>query len=102
GHKIGNHTYNHINGWETETQQYIQDVIQCRNQLQLNGLHSNVFRPPYGKVKRRQMKLLKRLGYKIVMWDILSADFDNSITPEKCHENVMKHIEPGSIVIFHD
>ena len=102
-HKMANHTFDHLNGWETKTEDYIKNAVACKNQLHLNGVaQSNLFRPPYGKVNWKQSKLLKRMGYKIVMWDILSADFDADVSPEKCLENVLKNIEPGSIIIFHD
>ena len=60
------------------------------------------FRPPYGKIKTSQSRTLRRLGYKIIMWDVLSRDFDKTITPEKCLDNVLQHIECGSIIVFHD
>ena len=105
GHTIGNHTYNHLNGWHTSTKDYIENVELCEITLHKNGLHSSekkFFRPPYGKVKPRQFKLLKQRGYQIIMWDVLSADFDTTISPEQCAQNVLKNIKPGSILIFHD
>ncbi|CAM3984042.1 polysaccharide deacetylase family protein [Flavobacterium antarcticum] len=106
GHTIGNHTYNHLNGWHTTTQEYIENVDLCENVIKEFSVGNNsdikLFRPPYGKLKRSQFKLLKQKGYKVIMWDILSADFDTTISPEKCAENVLKNIQSGSIVIFHD
>lgn len=103
GHSIGNHTMNHINGWKSQTNDYIENVKTCAtilsNEKRLNGL---LFRPPYGKIKKAQSKILRKLGYKIVMWDVLSADFDQSITPEKCLENVTKNVQSGSVIVFHD
>ncbi len=96
GHSIGNHTFNHLNGWKTNNQDYIENVEQSKN------LESELFRPPYGKIKPSQSKIIRKLGYKIIMWDILSADFDITISPEKCLENVISNIEPGSIIVFHD
>jgi peptidoglycan/xylan/chitin deacetylase (PgdA/CDA1 family) len=98
GHAIGNHTYNHVNGWKTDYQAYLDNVALCESEMENRGL----FRPPYGKIKRSQSKTLRGLGYQIIMWDILSADFDRNITKEKCLDNVIRHINPGSVVIFHD
>lgn len=107
GHAIGNHTFNHLNGWKTTTENYIQNVELCEtaNRKLSRGFgteHSKLFRPPYGKIKSSQFKRLKQLGYKIVMWDILSADFDPSVSPEQCLKNVISNVESGSIIIFHD
>lgn len=106
GHAIGNHTYNHLNGWHVSYNEYLTNVEQCHETIQKYGpqkhVSSKLFRPPYGKLTRQQSKLLKKEGYKIIMWDILSADFDTSISPKKCAENVLKNIQPGSIIIFHD
>jgi len=98
GHSIGNHTYHHLNGWKTKTETYIQNII--KSEIQLNS--ELLFRPPFGKLSSRQSKILQKKGFKIIMWDVLSADFDTKITKEKCLENVLKNIQPGSIVVFHD
>jgi peptidoglycan-N-acetylglucosamine deacetylase len=95
-HSVGNHTFNHFNGWEINDKDYIENTLMCEN------LKSKLFRPPYGKIKLSQSKKLRKLGYKIIMWDVLSADFDTTISPEKCLENVLKNIESGSIIVFHD
>ena len=106
GHNIGNHTFNHYNGWKIKTPEYIENVQLCKEAIIQNSKfkiqNSNLFRPPYGKIKKAQAKALLTSGYKIIMWDILSADFDTAITPEKCLENVLKNIAPGSIIVFHD
>ena len=107
GHVIGNHTFNHLNGWKTETETYIKNAKQCEirisnQQSEINNRKSKLFRPPYGKIKSKQAKKLMELGYKIIMWDVLSADFDSSITPEKCLNNVISNVESGSIIVFHD
>lgn len=101
GHSIGNHTFDHLNGWKTKTALYLENVAKCRQTMAANNVATSLFRPPYAKVKRAQWKALTR-EYKIIMWDVLSADFDQTITPEKCMDNVLKHINPGSIIIFHD
>ena len=107
GHAIGNHTYNHLNGWKTETETYIKNAKQCEirisnQQSEINNRKSKLFRPPYGKIKSKQAKKLMELGYKIIMWDVLSADFDSSITRKKCLNNVISNVQSGSIIVFHD
>jgi peptidoglycan/xylan/chitin deacetylase (PgdA/CDA1 family) len=102
-HSIGNHTFNHLKGWETQTEEYIENTQLCQSQFTTNDLpFINLFRPPYGKIKTSQSKRLRKHGYKIIMWDIVSYDFDQTITKEKCLENVLKNIQTGSIVVFHD
>lgn len=103
GHSVGNHTYNHVNGWQTTNSEYFRDVNQCAKVLQeISNQDTNLFRPPYGKITSAQANKLLSQGYKIVMWDVLSADFDTTVSAEECTKNVLKNIEPGSIVIFHD
>lgn len=101
GHSVGNHSFNHLNGWSTAVEEYKEDV-----KLAADFINSNLFRPPYGKIKRSQAKKIKAaLGYeeaKIVMWDVLSGDFDIQISKEECLENVLKNYVPGSIIVFHD
>lgn len=105
GHSIGNHTFNHLKGWETSLEDYIENTKKCSEIMgnsQLKTKHSQLFRPPYGKIKPSQAKTLRKLDYKIIMWDIISMDFDPNISPEKCLDNVLKNIESGSIIVFHD
>lgn len=105
GHAIGNHTFNHLNGWETNTEIYIENVIRCREAIEKSidyNLKSKIFRPPYGKLKTTQSKAIRKLGYKIIMWDVLSADFDTTLSREKCLDNVLSNIKPVSIIVFHD
>lgn len=105
GHTLGNHTFNHLNGWKTTTQEYVANVNQCNHQIQkatINKQQPTLFRPPYGKIKSSQARLLKKMGYKIIMWDVLSADFDQFITPEQCLHNVISNVKSGSIIVFHD
>jgi len=104
GHSIGNHTNNHLNGWKTKKEDYLNNVSIAEKTIQqfTSSTTKRLFRPPYGKIKRKQsLELLKR-GYKIIMWDVLSADFDQSISKEKCLKNVLDNIDNGSIIIFHD
>ncbi|PKB16211.1 polysaccharide deacetylase family protein [Flavobacterium sp. 5] len=103
GHAIGNHTFNHYNGWKTNTEDYLKNIFQCQTEInKINSANNKLFRPPYGKIKTSQSKRLKQLGYRVIMWDVLSADFDQTITPEKCLENVLQNVVSGSIIIFHD
>ncbi|RXR20591.1 polysaccharide deacetylase family protein [Flavobacterium amnicola] len=103
GHVIGNHTFNHVNGWKTSTENYLKNAAECEGEIsKLNTEKSLLFRPPYGKIKPSQSKKIRDLGFKIIMWDILTADFDASISPEKCFENATKKVESGSIIVFHD
>ncbi len=106
GHSVGNHTFNHLNGWKTATSEYIENVDKAEAQMGNNSKFkiqdSRLFRPPYGKITSKQAKILQRKGFKIVMWDIISYDYDANTSPEKCLQNVLKNIKPGSIVVFHD
>ena len=108
GHAIGNHTFNHLNGWKTSTEDYLENSLQWSvvsgsfQNCELNNQHCKLFRPPYGKIKSSQAKQLRSQGYKIIMWDVLSADFDTSISVEKCVGNVLKNTKSGSIIVFHD
>jgi peptidoglycan/xylan/chitin deacetylase (PgdA/CDA1 family) len=99
GHAVGNHTQNHKNGWNTSNVVYFRDVLSAANKI-----NSNLFRPPYGRIKFSQGTGIKRLlpDAKIVMWDVLSGDFDTEITPEECLQNVKKNTTAGSIIVFHD
>lgn len=124
GHAIGNHTYNHLKGWITDDKTYLENFNKCQELIQ-----TKLFRPPYGRIKKSQIALIEKqeFGYQnqntrfkipqldqdsrtsnlkskisIVMWDVLSGDFDIKLSPEKCLKNVLKHTENGSIVVFHD
>ena len=100
GHKVGNHTYDHLNGWKTETNVYLENIKDAASLIE-----SNMFRPPYGRITKKQIKAVKEstdLPNQIIMWDILSADFDLKLNGEDCARNVIKHTKPGSIIVFHD
>jgi peptidoglycan/xylan/chitin deacetylase (PgdA/CDA1 family) len=100
GHTVGNHTMHHLNGWETIDELYLQNIQEAANVIS-----SNFFRPPYGRIKRSQIKKIradKSLPQEIIMWDVLSGDFDTTISSQQCLDNVLKHTKAGSIVVFHD
>lgn len=96
GHSIGNHTYNHLSGWQTDNVTYLRNVRKGAH-----AVKSELFRPPYGRVKPSQAKFLNR-HYRVVMWDILSGDFDPELSKEQCLSNVIKNTKQGSIIVFHD
>ncbi len=96
GHVVGNHSFNHIKGWSTSNEVYFDNIAKCKDQVD-----SNLFRPPYGKAKRSQIARLKN-EYKIIMWDILSGDFDPKISVAKVIDNVVDNTESGSIIVMHD
>ncbi len=95
-HTVGNHTYNHVNGWKLESGDYFKNVDKCSEMIE-----STLFRPPYGRLSSAQHKLLEK-EYNMIYWTVLSGDFDQTITPEKCLENVITSSGKGSIIVFHD
>lgn len=99
GHRVGNHTQNHLNGWKTDDKKYLENI---RDAARL--IDSNLFRPPYGRISAFQSSLLRSepFDYKIIMWEVLSADFDRALTAQLCARNVIHHARKGSIVVFHD
>ena len=96
GHAVGNHTQHHLDGWKTDNKNYLKDIRHAEKYID-----SNLFRPPYGRIKSSQAKKI-RSKYKIIMWSVLSGDFDQTITRERCLKNVIDRAGPGSIVVFHD
>lgn len=117
GHRIGNHTFNHLNGWKTPDSTFIKNVHKTeevifekqesreRNQdYRTETKYKNIklFRPPYGKITPKQIKILQQQGFKIVMWEVISGDFDANLSAENCFNNVIKYSRQGSIVVFHD
>ena len=101
GHGVGNHTHNHLNGWKTEDKKYLEDISKAQHIIK-----SNLFRPPYGRIRNSQAKkiadALRTNRAKIIMWDVLSADFDSSFSPEQCLAHVTENFSAGSIIVFHD
>lgn len=96
GHSVGSHTFNHLNGWSTENIKYFHNVRRGAYEVK-----SELFRPPYGRLMPKQAMFLQR-HYDIVMWDVLSGDFDPTISRERCLNNVIDNASEGSIVVFHD
>lgn len=96
GHRIGNHTYSHQKGWGMSLERYIEDV-DFANDL----LHTELFRPPYARITPAQARALAK-RYKLVMWDVLSRDYNSALSPRTCLRNVTRYLEGGSIVVFHD
>lgn len=99
GHAVGNHTFNHLRGWATEDARYIDNFRKCQELTR-----SALFRPPYGRIKKSQITQLRQLhpGLQIIMWDVLSGDFDLDLSPEKCYQNVIRNTRNGSLIVFHD
>ncbi len=102
GHTIGNHTFNHLKGWQTHTEKYVENVLQCDNEIIDNCQLTivNWFRPPYGRITHKQIKAIPEK--KIVMWDVLTCDYDQRLPPEKCLRYSLQAIRNGSIIVFHD
>ncbi len=104
GHAVGNHTFHHLSGWKTDDEKYLDDVALCRNEM-MNGAHqpsgpSNLFRPPYGRITRKQIAALK--DYQIIMWDVLTNDYARHLSAETCLRGSLAASRSGSIVVFHD
>lgn len=95
-HTLGNHTMNHLNGWKVKTDDYISNIKDCSRYVS-----SDLFRPPYGKIRLAQIRSVKK-EYKIIMWNVLSKDYDINLTGQQCFEIVKRKLTAGSIVVFHD
>ena len=103
GHCIGNHTYNHLNGWQAQDQEYINNIKLCSDVFKQLGYNSDIqlFRPPYGKIRRKTISKIRK-DYKVIMWDVLSYDFSNRVSVQTCLNKSIRHTKNGSIIIFHD
>lgn len=99
GHTVGNHTMEHTNGWKVSDDVYVEGFRQADALI-----HSSLFRPPYGRIKRSQIRSLRKVSpdLRIIMWSLLSGDFDTDIDGQRCYEQVIRYIKPGSIIVFHD
>ncbi len=102
GHAIGNHTFNHFNGWRTSTDEYIRNTEKFDAQVAVvsPGFRTTLFRPPYGRITQNQIRALP--GYRIIMWDVLTNDYSKSVTPERCLAHSLRAVRNGSIIVFHD
>ncbi len=100
-HHVGNHTFNHLNGWQTDDPAYLENIALCDNMIDKHASSKKLFRPPYGKIKRSQISRVRQ-DYQIVMWSILSGDFDPGFNAEKCLKKCITHTKHGTIIIFHD
>ena len=96
GHQVGNHTFNHLKGWQVKNAVYSENIEKCQKLTK-----TNLFRPPYGRIKKSQYKLLVE-NYKVVFWDVLSYDYDKLTSPKKCLDNSIRYTRNGSIIVFHD
>jgi len=97
GHQIGNHTYNHLNGWKTNNNHYYENI-----KLAAKLIKSDLFRPPYGTLRLKQARDLSRSGYSVIMWTILSRDFDKNLNLIEARIKLRNKLQPGAIVVFHD
>lgn len=97
GHSFGNHTFSHLKGVNVPTQLYLNDVLKADKLI-----GSRLFRPPYGRVWPGQISKIKQLGFKVVLWTLISCDYNRSLTPQRVYQIVQKNIRPGAIIVFHD
>jgi len=109
GHVVGNHTFNHLKGWSTSLEKYLENIEACESQITNHELiitnqdlpSSRFFRPPYGRITSNQIKAVKE-KYRIVMWDVLTHDYSKNISRQNCLNGSINAARPGSIVVFHD
>ena len=99
GHAIGNHTMHHISGWKNTDEDYLNDIAEAKKYI-----NSSLFRPPYGRIKRSQLRQLPANNYQLstIMWSVLTGDWVASLTPQKCFNQIKNKIYPGCIIVFHD
>ena len=98
GHQTGNHTQDQKNGWKTSREDYLENIFTATQYID-----ASLFRPPYGRITKAQIKSVQQqFAYRIIMWDVLSGDFDTELQPEQCWHQVKKAVRPGSIIVFHD
>ena len=103
GHLLANHTHNHLKGWKASFKEYLQNTAQCQEVLESlqPGKAAKLFRPPYGRITKAQAAVLRK-EYEIIMWDMLTNDYDATLSPEKCLKKALKYTQSGSIIVFHD
>ena len=97
GHAVGNHTYSHLKGWGASNKSYFEDIELAQRLM----MGSKLFRPPYGRIKASQVTELMKT-YRIIMWSVLSIDYNRRVPGDRCVKNVMENVKPGSIIVFHD
>ncbi len=98
GHAIGNHSYNHTRGWLTTTEDYMASAYRAGQFLP----HTRLFRPPYGRIAVREVRRMRSQGWRVVMWNSISEDYDHKVTPQRCAQKVTRHLRAGNIIVFHD
>jgi peptidoglycan/xylan/chitin deacetylase (PgdA/CDA1 family) len=98
GHSVGNHTFNHLNGWKTDNATYLDNFLRCQDILETDTV---LFRPPYGRIKKTQFELLPR-ATQLIMWDVLTGDFSKDLQPEKVAPTCIRLTRPGTIMLLHD
>ena len=96
GHTTGNHTYSHLNGLKVSTEEYLENIEKASKYI-----NSKLFRPPHGRMKSSQQSIIEQ-NYRIVLWDVLSYDFNQKLSKESCFGNVKHFTRPGSVIVFHD
>lgn len=102
GHRVGNHTQSHIKGWSNDTDDYLANFQECQKSIsELKPSGVNLFRPPYGQIKRSQASEILKT-HKVLMWSVLTRDYDVKLDAQQCLNNAINRTEPGSIVLFHD
>lgn len=106
GHRVGNHTFHHLSGWKTSPEEYFRDVSFCEGRITDDDpfaeIDRRLFRPPYGRMRRSQYNALRKAGYEIVLWDVLTHDYNKRYSTEDMLDVVRRYTRPGSIVVFHD
>ena len=101
-HSIGNHTYNHLKGWDNKNDIYLENMLKTETEIKKYVKPQKLFRPPYGKIKRSQAKAIQKMSYEIIMYDSIAYDWEQELSGEACAANIIKNAESGSIVVFHD
>lgn len=102
-HRIGNHTFHHLNGWKTDVQDYVSNINECDREIQSHmqvNTDRKLFRPPYGRITKNQIQQLD--NYEIIMWDVLSIDYNKNLSRRTCFRNTLRATRAGSIIVFHD
>lgn len=98
GHIVGNHSYNHTRGWLTTTEDYMASAYKAGQFLP----HTRLFRPPYGRIAVREVRRMRSQGWRVIMWNNISEDYNPKVSPQRCAQKVIRHLKPGNIIVFHD